>query len=252
MYLMYVDESGDPGLVNSPTPIFALSGLVLHELRWRETLDELLAFRKRMRDAFGLKVREEIHAGPFINKPGALVRIPRHDRLAILRHLADAVAALPDLSVISVIVNKAGKPPEYDVHERAWQALIQRFENTVSHRNFPGPGNQDDRGTVYSDGDVSGRLVAMMRRMRRYNPVPSKFGGYRNLPMTKVIEDPSFRDSRQSLLIQAADLVAYLLYQQEHPNAYMRKVSGRNYYQRLESIFCRHASPGDPQGVVRI
>ena len=36
MYLMYVDESGDVGMVNSPSRYFVLVGLVLHELRWQQ------------------------------------------------------------------------------------------------------------------------------------------------------------------------------------------------------------------------
>lgn len=252
MYMMYVDESGDPGLINSPTPIFVLSGLIIHELRWRQTLDEILEFRKRMKSTFGLLVSEEIHASPFINRPGKLVRIRRNDRLTILRHYADLLASISDLSIISIIVNKTGKPAGYDVHFNAWQALIQRFENTVSHRNFPGPVNQDERGTVYVDGDISGHLVKMTRKMRKYNPVPSKFGGYRNLPMTKIIEDPSFRDSAGSLLIQSADVAAYLLFQQENPNSYIRRAGARSYYSRMDSRFCRHASPSDGQGVVRL
>jgi len=39
MFLMYVDESGDTGLTNSPVDYFVLSGLIIHELRWR-TLQE--------------------------------------------------------------------------------------------------------------------------------------------------------------------------------------------------------------------
>ena len=61
MYLMYVDESGDTGLVNSPTRYFCLSGIVVHELRWQTTLAQLVIFRRRMRDIFGLLMREEIH-----------------------------------------------------------------------------------------------------------------------------------------------------------------------------------------------
>jgi Protein of unknown function (DUF3800) len=34
MFLMYVDESGDSG-VPGVSPIFVLTGLVLHEPRWR-------------------------------------------------------------------------------------------------------------------------------------------------------------------------------------------------------------------------
>jgi Protein of unknown function (DUF3800) len=39
MYLMYVDESGDPGLNNSPTRYFTLTGMVVHEQRWHETVN---------------------------------------------------------------------------------------------------------------------------------------------------------------------------------------------------------------------
>lgn len=54
MYLMYVDESGDTGIMNSPTKHFALSSLVVHELRWEAALQQLTEFRRRMRDRFGL------------------------------------------------------------------------------------------------------------------------------------------------------------------------------------------------------
>ncbi len=55
MYLMYVDESGDIGLHNSPTRYFVLSGLVVHELRWQDTLDQFIDFRHRMRRQFTLR-----------------------------------------------------------------------------------------------------------------------------------------------------------------------------------------------------
>lgn len=49
MYLMYVDESGDTGILNSPTRYFILSGIIIRELKWRDTLDELVLFRKYLR-----------------------------------------------------------------------------------------------------------------------------------------------------------------------------------------------------------
>jgi len=133
MYLMYVDESGDPGLAGSPTEIFVLCGLVVHELRWRRTLEALVAFRRRMRDAFGLKLREEVDCAHFISSPGTLKRIKRNDRLAILRHYADQLASIPDLSLISVAVDKRCWSAEVDVYQAAWRALVQRFENTLSY-----------------------------------------------------------------------------------------------------------------------
>lgn len=252
MYLMYVDESGDVGMVNSPTRYFALCGLVLHELRWRNYLDELLAFRRDIKSAFGLKLREEIHASAMLGRPGELKRIPKHHRLEILRRMADKLAALPEFSLVSVLVDKAGKPSDYDVFEKAWQALIQRFENTISHRNFPGPHNPDERGMLFPDHTDDKKLVRLLRRMRAYNPVPNQtvFGpGYRNLSLQYVIEDASLRDSRQSFFIQAADVCAFLLYQSAMPSGFMKGKSGQHYFKRLEPICCKKASNTDPQGL---
>lgn len=254
MYLMYVDESGDIGLQNSPTRYFVLTGLIIHELRWRPYLDQIIDFRSRMRQTFGLKLREEIHASAMINRPGDLVRIQRHDRLTILRHFADELAAMPDLNIINIVVDKQNKGSSYDVFDAAWRALIQRFENTLSHRNFSGPANPDERGMIFPDHTDDKKLTALLRQMRRYNPVPNQpaFGpGYRNLTLTSLIEDPSFRDSEHSYFIQAADLSAFLLYQYIEPSSYIKGKGARNYFTRLSPILCLHASRRDPHGIVR-
>jgi len=220
---MYVDESGDIGLTGSPTRYFVLTGLVLHELRWRQTLDELIAFRREQKTAFGLKLREEIHA------------------------------SMPDLSLICVVVDKANKPATYDVFDAAWKALIQRFENTLAHRNFPGPRNPDDMGMLFPDRSDEKKLNALLRRMRAFNPVPSQpSSGYRNLQIRTIIEDPNYRDSSHSYFIQSVDVTAFLLYQHLAPSACIKKKSGQNYFGRLAPIVCKHASPKDPLHIVRL
>lgn len=255
MYLMYVDESGDSGLVNSPTRYFILSGLVIHELRWNEALDQLIAYRQRMRNSFGLLMRDEIHSAHLINKPGDLVRIQRNNRLTIIRAFLNEVGALPEISVINVIVDKRGKPEGYAVMEKAWGALIQRFSNTIKHRNFPGPANPDERGMIVPDNTDVKVVQGLMRKVRKYNPVPnqSQFGaGYRNMTITNMVEDPYFKDSRHSYFIQAADVVAFSLYQRMAPSSYIKKKSAQNYFNRLNGVLCKSASSSDPEGIVRL
>ena len=255
MYLMYVDESGDVGLVNSPTRYFVLVGLVLHELRWQQTKDELITFRQGLKQQFGLRLREEVHASHMISHPGALARIPKHQRLEILRRHADKRASMPDLSLVCVVVDKQGKAANCNVFELAWQTLIQRFENTLSHRNFSGPKNADDRGMLFPDHTDDKKLNGLLRRMRVYNPVPNQptFGaGYRNLRLRSVIEDANFRDSAHSYFVQAVDVSAYLLYQHVAPSSYIRKKSGQNYFRRLDPIVCKVVAARQPDGVVRL
>lgn len=255
MYLMYVDESGDDGLLNSPTEFFMLSGLVVHELRWRDCVGRIYDFRKRMRDKFGLRVREEIHASHMISRPGELIRIKRNDRLAILRHFVDEIATLPDISIINVVVDKRTKQHDTDVFTLAWKALIQRFENTVSYRNFPGLANPDDRGMIFPDETNVKKLRTLIRRMRYYNPVPNvaEYGsGFRNLQLQYTIEDPNLRTSHDSFLIQVADTVAYFLLQRERPCTYIRKSGAHKYFERLGPVLCKVASKADTLGVVRL
>jgi len=251
MYFLYADESGDVGLINSPTNYFCLSGFVVHELRWHETLEAVIEFRKYLKTKYGLKLREELHAAHYIHKPGDLRRIAKSLRLKILRETIDFQASLPDVSIINVVVNKQNKPAGTDIFEMAWMTLIQRFHNTLSHKNFPGPQNPDDRGLLVVDRTDEVKLRNMSRRMRRYNPVPSMFGNSAlSVPISTIVEDAVHRDSLHSYFIQLADVNAYFLYQKYEVCSYIKKKGGRNYFSRLAPVLCTVASRNHPEGVV--
>lgn len=255
MYLMYVDESGDSGLDKSPTMYFVLTGLILHELRWEANLNNLIGFRRNLRQQFGMKLREEFHASELINKPGELDRISKPDRLRMIRLFANLLPTMNDVSLINIVVDKSTKTAGYDVFEMAWKTLIQRFENTVATGNFPGPRNPDERGIIICDHTGDERLMQIIRRLHHPNPVPHTADpgtGYRNIPIQYLIEDPNFRDSGHSYFIQAVDLAAFLLYQHLQPSTYMRKKAGHAYFMRLQPILCTVASRGDPLGIVRL
>ena len=253
MYFLYVDESGDTGMHNSPTAHFILSGFVVHELRWHSTLETVIDFRRQLRQRYGLRLREEIHSAHFMHKPGALSRIRKDVRLRILREVLDFEGTLPDVNLLNVLVAKSGKATNYDVFEHAWIALLQRFENTISHRNFPGPQNPQDYGVAICDRTDEPKLRKLVRRLRRYNPVPSVGGGgYRQMPLQTLVEDPVHRDSLHSYFIQLADVNGYCLYQQEQPNRYFRRKGARNYFGRLDPVLCKVASRSDRQGIVRL
>jgi hypothetical protein len=250
MYLMYVDESGDTGLVGSPTRYFALSGIVVHERRWRSFVDRLIAMRRTLQSVYGLPVRTEIHASEYIRSP--VHGLPKHDRLSILRNTIDELAKIPDISITNVIVDKLGKPPGYDPFQTAWGVLFQRFENTLLHGNYPGR-FQDDFGIVLTDATAGSKLARMVRRMAIYNPIPSSYGaGARNIPITKIIEDPHGKDSKSSLPVQMADVCAYFLQQRYAPNGYVRRKGADRYFDRLAPVLNTAASRSNTLGVVQL
>jgi hypothetical protein len=265
MYLMYVDESGDCGMPSdgSPCNLFCLSGVVVHELAWRDTIAELLRFRYWLKRKYRIYLEAEIHAAHMLTKPSrihpSLRQLPKHQRLAIVRHFADQIASLRDVSIINVAINKLGKVPDKDeVFRWAWYSLFQRFENTIRYKNFPGPKNDHERGIVFPDNTDGAKLRRFLNDMRQNNllKVVQRSGAfvYKNEPIQVLIEDPVLRDSRHSYLIQAADCAAFLLKQSIEPSAFMRRHGGNAYLQRLDSVLCKHASRKDAtgQGVVRL
>ena len=251
---MYVDESGDVGLDNSPTQYFVLSAIVIHELRWQNILSSLIDFRRIIRDTKGLKLREEIHCNEMINRPGPLIRIRRNDRLDIIKKCIDWVNSQPDMNTFSVVVDKNGRTD--DIFEFAWNALLMRFENTISHNNFAGPKNPDDKGIILSDNTEGEKLRKLIRKMRHYNTIPnvmSKYGGgYRNIQLQYIIEDTVFRDSQHSFLHQMVDVVAYCIRQRYEPNAYMKKKGGHNYYKRLANVSTQAVTNKNTHGIVEL
>jgi hypothetical protein len=260
MYLMYVDESGDTGFNRSPTAFFALSGIVIHESRWREFLNLLISFRKAMRSVYGLPVRAEIHATEFINGRVRAVGgslIARQDKLAVLRNALDEMTKINYISITNVIVDKRDKEtrtPVYDVFDAAWSTLFQRFENTMIHGNFPG-GFKDDYGMVITDATAGKKLLRMVRRMAVFNFVPNdpRFGGgSRNIPIIRLIEDPYRKDSADTLPIQMADVVAYFLHQRFRPNTYVQKEHAQFYFDRLGAVLNRHARRSNALGIVML
>jgi len=89
--------------------------------------------------------------------------------------------------------------------------------------------------------------------MSAYNPISNRGGlGYRNLPLTTLVEDAVHRNSLHSYLIQLSDVNAYFLYQKLAPNAYVKKKGAKNYIDRLDSVLCKVASSTDPLGIVRL
>lgn len=245
---MYVDESGDPGNNTAQSDFFCLTGMVVHESEWRNFLDVTMRFRRTMKDVYGLPVRAEIHAVKLLRH--SEFAIEKYKRLAILRNFLDELAKMNFVSLTNIVVDKRGKPADYDVFSSAWRTLFQRFENTLTHGNFPG-GYKRSFGTVFTDATNGEKLTSIMRKMSVHNPIPNRGSdGYRNMPILRVIEDPSPRNSAHSLPIQACDVVAYFLHQSLKPNTYVKKSGAQNYFRRLDAILNKNASLSNPSGIV--
>ena len=215
VFFAYIDESGDTGMASSPTATFVPSCLLLHDGHWLSALDQTISFRRYLRDKFHITPRSELKAAWLIHNKGDI----RHSGLSYSARLEAYRAAMRFqrkvgiFRIFSVLIAKTRitKTPS-DVREIAWRYAVQRLERfgTASKDNIH----------VLPDEGHGDFIRKKIRLMRRFNQVPSAFGGAtleRNAENN--VEDSSDRRSQESFFVQLADLNAYPAYRKVFPGA---------------------------------
>ena len=247
MYMMYVDESGDPGKSVGSSGHYILSGIVIHYKQWTNKLNMLKKFRKYIQTKYGLGVQTEIHATELlrIKKIMAYKDIKKADRLRILNEYATYIPNIfKGCKIINVSFNKSKLDLVENVHKLAWERLITRYDTYLKK-------TAKDEGIIFSDEGNEKTMRLLLRKMRIYNPIQSHFGGSYNAKITKIIEDVTFRKSNTSYFIQTVDVIAFLLYRMDYPKGSTKKYNLDKMFPLLEPIFLKEASPSDKYGVVR-
>ncbi len=259
MYIAYYDESGDDGFPDYSSPLFVLTALYLEHQHWQQVFDTIVEFRREMKANFGLPIRVEMHARDFLlNKnPYCAFRIPDSQRVEIVGRFCGLIGSL-DLRIINVVIVKPRiRSKDYDVLDWALTFSVQRLENDLRHAPTP-----NEKFLMITDTGRVGKMRKTTRRLRRFNPIPSKIrpGTYRQVQITTMIEDPLPKDSKESYFIQLADLVSYVVYLHagsargvaSYPRRLQGLVSGTTVQQWMDALkpsLNVDAARGDPYGI---
>jgi hypothetical protein len=114
------------------------------------------------------------------------------------------------------------------------------------------------RAFLIADEGKELQITRALRRMHVFNPIPSKFGKWptgrtKNIVTERIIEDPFFKRSEKSYLIQLADCAAFALLKREVPvtKNVARYNIDKMFDGALAPICYKRASQGDPLGIVR-
>jgi hypothetical protein len=204
MFLAYIDESGNVGDVNrGGTLTFTLGCILVSAAVWPDVFDQIIDFRRYLRDVFGVPVRAEIKANYLIRNSGPfaslnLTEIKRHKIYRASLRLHEKL----DLSTFAVVIKKDAMPDQTDPRLKAWEFMLQRLERFSTKSNVP--------VLVVHDEGESHLIRAWARKARRAGIAGSRFGtGILKRPFRGLIDDPVARNSAHSYFIQMADLSAY-------------------------------------------
>lgn len=245
---MYVDESGDPGMLpGSPTRYHVLAGLIVHESQWQNLLDDLLRFRQQLQHTHGFSVRAEIHAAEFLQPHRANSRMPRHIRLDILKKTIDFCARRTCIRIVGFVLDK--RVNDTEVFRRSWSALIQQFERMLEAGSLPCTVSTRDCGMLVCDNTDVTKLKSLLRQHRAIAGAiedPANSGTRLTVGVRNIVEDPVARDSAESYFVQTVDVIAYFLHQLQQPNEFVRRKHASGFYNRLKGVLVMDEKSGDP------
>lgn len=197
MFLLYVDESGDPP--NADEHYFVLGGVAVFERQsyWvNEQFD---------------KLQEQYFSGQYVEFHARSIHshdeppwntLSSHVRREILGTLYRTIAELHQSVVLFGValekVPRGGSEPA----SRAFEELCNRFDLFLKRLHAKG---DTHRGLiVFDETRYESRLQTLLGEYRR---VGTRFGRVRNFA-----DVPLFADSKATRLLQVADLVAYAIF----------------------------------------
>jgi len=203
--LAYIDESGNTGDVTGGGSLTYTLGCVLIDAdRWPSAFDDMLAFRRRLRETFGVPMRAEIKANYLLRNSGDLrpVNLGPGARQIIYRAHMRVLRDLPARAFAVVVDKRSRQLPPAGYFDQAWEGMLQRLERTST--------KEGATFAVIHDEGEDDAIRRWVRRSRRYLTAGSAYGtGGFQLSANLLVDDPVSRRSQHSYFIQLADLVAY-------------------------------------------
>ncbi len=188
MHLAYVDDSGG-------ADTFTLACVIVEASSWPEVLDDLLGFRRFLRDRFGLPVRAEVKANHILRNAGVFrtFALSEPARFGLYRGFMRLQAKL-GLSVFAVMIRKdrmAQNGITDDPRSLAWEYLLQRLERFTTK-------GKTELLLSHDEGD-SDFIRKAARKARRAGTAGSAFGtGLLKRPAKLIVDAPVPRGSRRS------------------------------------------------------
>jgi hypothetical protein len=235
MWFAYIDESKEQ---NS---IFVYSALILRGESWASVFSTVKDFRKKLKEQYGIFLSHELHAWKFASGKGQIADRPlsKSERAQIFRETLEFLASCGKFRLFASVNTQ---------ELYAFERLINRLNRTAEEHN--------EHVLLFCDQGQEVEFTRRIRKMRVHNPIPSNRGIWddgdaqtRNIPVTRIVEDPIFKDSKDSYFIQLVDFCSYALLRMERPIPSRTVLGYDRMYGLLAPIIVPAANPRDPRGL---
>ena len=236
MHLIYIDDSYSPGY-------YCFSAIAIPAETWRETFGAVKNWRSSLRASHGIAAYKELHAVDFVAGRGRVspTTIGKWERSLIYKDGLRALGGREDVSIFNACGNHS--------LQRSFERLLNRINVAMT--------KWGSHAILICDEGDELKYTRLARKMSVFNYVPSKYGGWssgtsaKNIPTERILEDPIFKESSRSYLIQMADFCAYSILQKERPIPSRKRYGLHHAYRLIQDRFVKEAFGSDPLGIIR-
>ena len=208
--MMFVDESGDPGL--PPDGDWAnwggsLSydrvGVIIHGWKWKNWNNRIVELKSR----YGLEWNNEIKAADIRRRKNSFAHWDRARRADFGEELLRLIGDSDDITLIGISINKrkisvGARARTARPEVRSMELLLERYNGFL--------GEQSDKSGIVILDPVNGISDDNLRYFQSYLQEKSA-----NLHPLRIVEGTFFAKSHTSNLIQVADICSNIFYRRE-------------------------------------
>jgi hypothetical protein len=207
MYMMFVDESGDPGYPRGGnwkgwggSTHFARVGVIIHGWKWKAWHDRLTSFKRNR----GLTRDVEIKASHIHRGKGAFVGWDQKRRQFFMDQLLVLVGGDPDITLLGVVIDK--RQVDTTKSDRLVKPEVRSLELLLERYNGFLDSQRDKSGIVIldptketSDDNLRYFQSFLLDQSEHLNPL-------------HIVEGTFFAKSHTSNLLQVADVCTNVFY----------------------------------------
>lgn len=243
MYMMFVDESGDPGYPSKGgwkswggSRLYGRVGAIIHGRKWKAWNSRLNTFKKNR----GLTWDSEVKASHIRRGDGPFVGRNKKMRDQFLSELLSLIGTNADITLLGVTIDKPLVQTAGSRSKRIIQPEIRSLEFLLERYNSFLHEQEDKNGIVILD-PVQGANDDNIRYFQQYLQAHSG-----HLQPLHIVEGTFFAKSHTSNMIQVADICSNVLYRRE-----ARKPGADEEFKAIYPRFWRHNSRVKGYGLKR-
>jgi hypothetical protein len=228
MRLVYIDDAKEGGMAY-------FAAIMISADRWRDAVADWKVMLNDLAERRGFRTSRELHATKLLGGHGNYFAVRPTLTECVDTHveILQTIAQLPSVGLFL----SCGP---LTLERRVFERLITRVDRTMETKNAHALVICDN-GKTYDD---------LLDQLRRRNIIWSRYGAF-DRPLTRLVEDIVYRDSKRSTLIQAADACVYTLFRKQQPLPRLETAGFARAFDVLAPAVVRAAAPADRDGIIR-